>query len=142
MAFHPYITFGGNCREAFSHYQEVFGGELVLLPWSEAPSPDEIPPERRDQLMHASLQIGDDLLMASDHMGEGEFQGVQGTNVCCTVPDADEAKRVFTALADGGTVVMPLEPTFFSPMFGMCVDRFGTPWIIDTDAPDGFTPDA
>jgi PhnB protein len=52
-----------------------------------------------------------------------------------TVGDVAAAKRVFEALADGGTVTMPIEPTFWSPMFGMCVDRFGTPWMISAEAP-------
>lgn len=141
MAFHPYLMFGGNCREAFTYYQEVFGGELVLLPLSEAPGGDDaVPAEQADLIMHAALTYDDHLLMASDDIGNDDFHGVHGMNVCYSAPDVDDAKRVFTALADGGAVTMPLEETFFSPMFGMCIDRFGTPWMIDTDAPEGYTP--
>ncbi len=135
MAFHPYLNFGGNCREAFTRYQEIFGGELVLLPMSEMPSDQPLPPEQADLIMHAALTFEGHLLMASDDP-TGNFKGVQGMYVNYTVADVAEAQRVFTALADGGEVTMPLEETFWSPMFGMCVDRFGTPWMIDTEAPE------
>jgi PhnB protein len=135
MAFHPYLTFGGNCREAFTRYQEIFGGELVLLPMSEMPSDQPAPPDQADLIMHAALTFEGHLLMASDDP-TGNFQGVQGMHVNYTVPDVAEAERVFEALADGGEVTMPIAETFWSPMFGMCIDRFGTPWMVDAGAPE------
>ena len=135
MAFHPYLFFGGNCREAFTRYHELFGGDLVLLDMTAAP-PDARPPGVDPSLIiHAALKIGDALVMASDDLATDSFGPVQGMQVNYSTADAADAKRVFDALADGGQVKQPLGPTFFSPAFGMCIDRFGTPWMISTDAP-------
>ena len=135
MAFHPYLNFGGNCREAFTRYQEIFGGELVLMPMSDMPSDQPVPPDQANLIMHAALTFDGDLLMASDDP-TGGFKGVQGMYVSYAVADVTEAERVFEALADGGTVTMPLAETFWSPRFGMCVDRFGTPWMVNAEAPE------
>ena len=135
MAFHPYLTFGGNCREAFTRYQEIFGGELVLLPMSDMPSDEPVPPDQADLIMHGALTFDGHLLMASDDP-TGTFNGVRGMHVNYAVADVAEAERVFGALADGGQVTMPLEETFWSPRFGMCVDRFGTPWMVNAEAPE------
>jgi PhnB protein len=136
MAFRPYLAFAGNCREAFTRYQQVFGGELVLLTMDDAPADAGPPPDdmKPDAIMHAALTLGDDLLMGGDAMSD--FDGtVNGMCVNYSVADAAEAKRVFDALAEGGTVQSPLAETFFSPAFGMCTDRFGTPWMIMAEAP-------
>jgi PhnB protein len=135
MAFHPYLFFGGNCREAFTRYQEIFGGELVLLSGKDVPSEEPVPAAHADMIIHAALKIDDNLLMASDDPTAESFGPVQGMQVNFNTADVNEAKRVFEALADGGDVTAPIAETFFSPMFGMCVDRFGTPWMISTDAP-------
>lgn len=137
MAFRPYLAFAGNCREAFTRYQEVFGGELVLLTMADAPADAGPPPPgaKPDAIMHAALMAGDQLLMGADDPS-GNFDGrVDGMCVNCSVADTTEAKRVFDALAEGGQVQMPMGETFFSPAFGMCTDRFGTPWMVMTDAP-------
>ena len=135
MAFHPYLYFGGNCRDAFTRYQEIFGGEHVLLRMKDVPAGEPVPAGQADLIMHAALKVGDDLLMASDDPTTDSFGPVQGMQVNYAVGDVDEAKRVFEALADGGQVTLPAAATFWSPMFGMCVDRFGTPWMISADAP-------
>ena len=135
MAFHPYLFFGGNCREAFTRYQEIFGGELVLLPMSDAPSDEPVPAAQADLIMHAALQIDDHLLMASDDPTTDSFGPVQGMQVSYSVADVDEAKRVFEGLAEGGTVTQPVIETFFSPAWGMVTDRFGTPWMVGADQP-------
>src|SRR3954447_15251451 len=129
MAFLPYLFFGGNCRDAFTQYQEIFGGELTLLTMKDVPG-DEPPADQADFIIHAALKIGDDLLMASDDPTTDSFGPVQGMMVSYDAADATDAKRVFDALAEGGTPTQPLEPTFFSEAFGMCTDRFGTPWMI------------
>ena len=134
MAFHPYLYFGGNCREAFTRYQEIFGGELFLMAMKDAPDM-QIQPGQEDLIMHAALMLGDDLLMASDDPTTDKFGPVQGMQVNYSVADVDEAKRAFEALVEGGNVTLPIAPTFFSPMFGMCVDRFGTPWMVSAEAP-------
>ena len=137
MAFYPYLAFAGNCREAFTRYKEVFGGELVLLTMGDAPPDAGAGPEGADPngIMHAALTVGDGLLMGADDLS-GSFKGtVNGMCVNYGVADPKEAKRVFDALAKGGDVQMPMGETFFSPAFGMCTDKFGTPWMIMADAP-------
>ena len=135
MPFHPYLFFGGNCREAFTRYQEIFGGDLQIMTMKDVPSDEPVPPEQADVVMHASLTFGDNLLMASDDATTDSFGPVQGMMVAYSVGDVGEAKRVFEALAEGGTATQPLIETFFSPAFGMCVDRFGTPWMVTAEAP-------
>lgn len=135
MSFHPYLFFGGNCREAFTRYQEIFGGELALLAMKDVPSDEPPPAAQADLIIHAALTGDDAILMGSDDPTTDAFGPVQGMQVTYAVADAADAKRVFDALADGGQVTAPIGPTFFSPMFGMCVDRFGTPWMVNTNAP-------
>jgi PhnB protein len=135
MAFHPYLFFGGNCREAFTRYQEIFGGELVLLTAKDMPSEEPVPAEHADMIMHAALMGADQLLMASDDPTTDNFGPVRGMQVNYTTPEVAEAKRVFEALAEGGEITLPIAETSWSPAFGMCIDRFGTPWMISADAP-------
>jgi len=134
MPVHPYLMFSGTCREAFTRYQEVFGGELVLLTMAEMPGGDPVPAEQADLIMHAALKGDDHLLMASDDP-TGDGGPVKGVQVNYSAGDPDRARRVFEALADGGQVTMALAATFWSPLFGMCVDRFGVPWMVNVEAP-------
>jgi PhnB protein len=135
MAIHPYLFFGGNCREALTRYQEIFGGELVLLTMKDMPSEEQMPGADADLIMHAALTFDDNLLMASDDPTTDGFGPVQGMQVSYGVPDVAEAERVFEALAEGGQVTLPIAPTSWSPRFGMCVDRYGTPWMVSADVP-------
>jgi PhnB protein len=134
MAFHPYLFFGGNCREAFTRYAEVFGGELVLIRGGDMPEGEQMPGDP-ELIAHAALMIGGDLLMGSDDPTTENFGPVQGMQVNFDAPDTDTATKVFDGLAAGGTVHVPLGPVSFSPLFGMCVDRFGTPWMITVADP-------
>ena len=137
MALRPYLAFAGNCRAAFTRYQEIFGGELALLTMADAP-PDAGPPPpgtSADGIMHAALMSTVGLLMGADDLSGSFRGGVQGMCVNCELDDAGEAKRVFDALAEGGQVQMPLGETFFSSAFGMCVDRFGTQWMVSLPTP-------
>lgn len=136
MDFHPYLAFAGNARAAFTRYQELFGGELVLLTAADVPPDAGYEVQNPDLVLHAALTTDDSLLMGADDPS-GSFDGEnRGTCVNCTVADAAEAKRVFDALAEGGLVQLPLGETFFSPAFGMCTDRFGTPWMVVAAAPE------
>jgi PhnB protein len=135
MSFHAYLFYGGNCREAFTRYHEIFGGELFLMPMSEVPEGPPVPDGQADLIIHGALTLeGGGLLMASDDP-TADGGPVKGISVSYTSKDAGEAKRVFDALAAGGEVTAPLSETFFSPLFGMCVDRYGIPWMINTEAP-------
>jgi PhnB protein len=135
MAFYPYLNFAGNCRAAFNRYQEILGGELVLLPMSEIPTDEPVPEDQSDLIAHAALMIEDGgLLMGSDV--PGDFDGMRGVYVNYSLLDTAEAERVFKELADGGEIEMPIGETFWSPRFGICVDRFGTPWMVNAQAPE------
>ena len=131
MTFRPYLAFAGNAREAFTRYQEIFGGELEIMTMSDAP-PGVAPPadSNPDAVMHAALTTDDGLLMGADDPTGGFDGKTSGMCLNCTLPDAATAQRVFAGLADGGEVQMPIGETFFSPAFGMCIDRFGTPWMV------------
>jgi PhnB protein len=135
MPFRPYLFFGGNCREAFTRYKEIFGGELTLLAMKDVPG-EAPPPELADVIVHAGLTVGDEPLMGSDDPMNTDFGPVQGMMVTYEAPDLDDANRVFAALAEGGTVTQELIPTFFSTGFGMCTDRFGTPWMVVAPDPN------
>ena len=137
MSFTPYLNFAGNCREAFTRYQEIFGGELTILDASSMPAAEGAPPPPRpDAVLHAALVTAKgELLMASDVWDVDTFPGVHGTYVNYSSGDVDEIKRVFEALLEGGEVEMGLESTFFSPAFGVLRDRFGTLWMVNADAP-------
>src|SRR3954452_24548184 len=108
MAFLPYLFFGGSCRDAFTQYQQIFGGELTLLSMKDMPG--EAPPaDKADFIIHAALKIGDNVLMASDDPMTDSFGPVQGMMVSYDAADATDAARVFDALAEGGTPTEPLQ---------------------------------
>lgn len=136
MSFHPYLFFGGNCRAAFTRYHEIFGGELTLLTMADVPG--ETPPaEQADLIIHAAVVGEGQLLMGSDDPMHSDLGPVQGMMVNHSCPTVAEARRVFDALAEGGQVTQEMTEAFFSPGFGMCVDRFGTPWMITVDEAGG-----
>lgn len=131
MSVSPYVFFSGTCAAAFQRYQEVFGGEAQIMTMADAPPGSGMPGVDPHFVMHASLPIGDGLLMGSDDP-TGDGGPMTGIAVTYTAPDAQVARTVFDALADGGVVTMPFEATFWSRGFGTCTDRFGVPWMIDT----------
>jgi PhnB protein len=136
MAFQPYLFFSGaTCREAMQHYQRVFGGELEIMINAEAPEGDRMPGAPDDAVMHASLQLPDGSLMASDDP-TGDDGPKYGVAVYWGTTDVAEAERVFAGLAEGGEVHMPMEEVFWSPRFGHCRDRFGIQWMIAAEPAD------
>lgn len=132
MSFHAYVFFSGDCAAAFERYHEVFGGELNLMRNGDAPPDARMPGTDDSVVMHASLKVGDGLLMGSDDPS-GDAGPKVGFSVSYTAPNIATANRVFADLADGGQVTMPIQSTFWAPAFGMVVDRFGVPWMIDTE---------
>lgn len=138
MSFHPYVFFSdGTCREAFEHYHQIFGGDLQIMANADAPTEeDRMPGAEPHHVMHASITIGDALLMGSDDP-TGDGGPKNGVAVSYTAPDAQEGKRVFEALAEGGETFMSFEPTFWSPGFGSCLDRYGVNWMVDTAGSPG-----
>ena len=134
MALYPYLFFPNTARAAMTRYQEILGGELEIMTAAELPPGEETPFEAPDDLViNAALSFGDgDLLMASDDP-TGDGDGVKGASLNITLADQAEARRIFEALAEDGTIHMPLGPTFWSPLFGTCVDRFGVAWMVNVD---------
>lgn len=135
MAFHPYLFFGGSCREAFTRYQEVFGGELTLLTSADMPAEEQMPGAAPDAIMHAAITTADGALLMGSDDPTADRVTVQGIQVNVSVSGVDEVTRIFNALAEGGRVDAPLGPTSWAAAFGMCTDRFGIPWLLTTDEP-------
>lgn len=128
----PYLSFGGHCEEALEFYKKALGAQTdMLMRFSESPEPlpeCTLKPGYENKIMHCSFRIGDTIIMASD--GCGEPLNFSGISLSLAVDSEAEAQKAFTALADGGTVTMPLGKTFWSPCFGMIKDRFGLGWMI------------
>ncbi|HJU18453.1 MAG TPA: VOC family protein [Stellaceae bacterium] len=133
MLVTPYLSFDGQCEAAFKFYERYLNGNLVaLLTYGDSPMADQVPPERRGKIMHARLALGDAVLMGGD-CPQGQYRVPQGFTVTLGIDDPDEAERVFTALSEGGSVQMPLQETFWAARFGMLIDRFGIPWMINCE---------
>jgi PhnB protein len=131
MKVNPYIFFNGNCEEAFKYYARVTGGKIqAMMPHGGTPAESHVPAEWKTKIMHASMTIGDTALMASD-APPGHYQKPQGFSVSLNVTEAAEGERIFNALADGGKVNMPYAKTFWAAGFGMLVDRYDIPWMIN-----------
>ena len=129
-----YLTFDGNAAQAMRFYEQVLHGKLEMM-MTMAQAPDDacadLPRDAQDRIMHAALSFGGGMLMASDTFPGQPYEGMKGFGVALSLPSVDEAKRVFEAFADGGNVQVPLAPTFWAEVFGMVVDRFGTPWLVN-----------
>jgi PhnB protein len=128
----PYLNFDGTCREAFEFYAQLLGGELEIITHGESPVADEVPPEMHDAILNAYLKAGDFEIMASDAPPE-HHQPMTGVYVSLHLGDPAEGERIWNALMEGGRVDMPYEPTFWAAGFGMGVDRFGTPWMVNVE---------
>jgi PhnB protein len=135
MRLNPYLTFDGQCEAAFRFYEGCLGGKIVMMmTYGESPLADQAPPGWRGKVLHATLALGDQVLAGADAPPE-HYQKPQGFSVALDVDDAAEAGRIFEALAEDGAVQMPLQETFWALRFGMVVDRFGTPWMINCGRP-------
>ena len=135
MKVQAYITFDGRCEEALEFYKKSIDAEVTsLMRWKESQDKDmKGPPGYEEKIMNAAFRIGETELMADDGMGDKttEFKGM---TLAIEVADDAEAKRVFTALGEGGNVSMPLAKTFWTSSFGMLTDKFGVPWMVNVAA--------
>ena len=124
----PYLAFDGNAKEAMEFYKDVFGGELRINTFGEYGNPD---PAMADKTMHAQLEGGGVTLMASD--SPPEMGRTVGDNISLSLSgeDGDELRRYWDGLSAGGQVTMPLEQQVWGDEFGMLVDRFGVPWMVN-----------
>ena len=126
-----YLFFDGTCADAMRFYERTLGGKLeMMMTHAESPMADKTPPGSADRIMHARVAVDGGTLMASDSMAGQPYAGMKGFSLSLIYPTVADAKRVFNALAAGGSVTMPMEKTFWAEAFGMLVDRFGTPWMI------------
>jgi PhnB protein len=133
MQVQQYLFFDGRCEEAIEFYKSTLGAKVdMLMRYKDSPDPvpaEHMPAGGENMVMHASMRIGDSTVMASDGQAKGrpEFKGF---SLSVDARDESEAKRIFSALGQGGQVQMPLGKTFFSPSFGMVADRFGVSWMV------------
>jgi len=135
MQLNPYLIFNGQCRAAFEFYERVLGGKITgMQTQGDSPMADQTPAAQRDAILHARLEVGDEVLMGSDS-GPEPVEKTQGFSVSLTVEKAPDADRIFNALAEGGKVNMPIQETFWATRFGMLVDRFGIPWMVNCNRP-------
>jgi PhnB protein len=133
MHLNPYLTFNGQCEAAFKFYQQCLGGKIeMMLNHADSPMADQVPSDWRNKIMHARMTVGDQLLMGSDAPPE-HYEAPKGFSVSIGVTDPADAERIFSALAANGTVRMALQQTLWAVRFGMLVDRFGIPWMINCE---------
>jgi PhnB protein len=133
MKLCPYLNFNGQCAEAFAIYAKCFGGTITFTQkFGESPMKDQVPADWHDKIMHTTLTIGDHVLFGAD-APPAHYARPQGIQVSISIGDAAEGERIFKALAENGTIAMPFEKTFWSKGFGMVVDRFGIPWMVNCE---------
>ena len=135
MKTNLHLGFQGKCDEAFSFYEKVFGAKRqITMKYSDAPAGTPVPPDAKDLVMHTALPVGGITLMGADAPpGRGKAMG--GFEISIEDPDQATVKRIFDALSQGGSVFMPLAATFWSPLFGMCTDKFGVGWMVSVPGP-------
>jgi PhnB protein len=135
MRLNTYLHIDGKCEEAFRFYERCLGGKIeFLLRYGESPMAEQTPAEWRDKVMHVRLVQGDNMLMGDD-CPPGLEEPMKGFSLSIIVQDPTEAERLFAALGEGGSVRMPMQETFWASRFGMLVDRFGTPWMVNCEKP-------
>lgn len=126
-----YLTFNGNCAKAMKFYEQCLGGELVMMPFSEAPMPEM--KNMKDRVMHARLTKGNATLMASDTMPNHPFTPGNNFSVSVDCESDGEVDKFFHALSAGGKTTMAPEDTFWGARFAMCTDQFGVQWMFNHD---------
>jgi PhnB protein len=133
MPLNPYLSFNGQCEEAFTMYQRVLGGKITaMFPHEGTPAAEHVPPEWRKKIMHAQLVLDGHILMGAD-TPPNHYEKPRGFSVTAGIADPKEAERVFQGLSEGGKVMMPIAETFWADRFGILVDRFGIPWMVNCE---------
>jgi PhnB protein len=133
MQLNPYLLFNGQCEAAFKFYAQCLGGKIeAMLPHAGTPAEKHSPPEWRDKILHACLNVNGQMLMGSD-APPPHYEPPKGFSVSLQLKDPAAAERIFNTLVEQGTVKMPFQQTFWAYRFGMLVDRFGIPWMINCE---------
>jgi len=133
-AVNPYLTFNGNCEEAFDFYKSVFGGEFAMKSrFGEMPSEQNCSAAEANKIMHVALPIGkDSILMGSDQPdGYGPLNAGNNFNIAVSPDSEEQATSIFNGLSGGGQVIMPMEKTFWGAYFGMLKDKYGIQWMVN-----------
>lgn len=132
MQISPYLSFKGDCEEAFKFYENHLGAKIeAVFRYGESPMANTVPADWQGKVMHGSIRIGEQLLMGAD-MAEN-YQAPQGISLSLHMKNAGESEALFAALADGAQVLLPLQKTFWAERFGMLIDRFGIPWMLNCE---------
>src|ERR1700683_1127922 len=125
-----HLNFTGTCTEAFAFYEKTFSSKIqMIMTYGQGPEGMPVPPEMKDKVMHMSMPLGSALLMGCDAPPD-KTSPIGGFQISLSLTDEAEVKRLYAALSEGGSVQMPLMKTFWSPLFGMCTDRFGVAWMV------------
>jgi PhnB protein len=133
MQMTAYLSFKGDCEAAFQFYQQHLGGQPgAIFRYGGTPLADSVPADWSDKVMHGSVTVGGQLLMGGD-VAPDRYEAPRGFSLSLEVKQPADAERIFDELAKGGRVLMPLEKTFWASRFGMVVDRFGIPWMINCE---------
>jgi PhnB protein len=136
MQVNPYLLFPGQCEAAFKFYANILGGKIeALLTYEGTPAAGHAPPDLLKKILHARLRLGDTVLMGSDSPPD-RYKKPEGFSVALQIKQPAEAERIFHALAENGMVQMPIQETFWAARFGMLVDQFDIPWMINCDRPE------
>jgi PhnB protein len=133
MKLNSYLTFNGQCEAAFKFYEQCLGGKIVaMVTHVGTPAEEQVPAEWRNKILHARLIVGEEVLMGSDAPPD-RYEESKGFSVTVGIDDPTDAERIFDALAKNGTVKMPIQKTFWAVRFGMLVDQFGIPWMVNCE---------
>jgi PhnB protein len=131
MQVNPYLHYNGNCEEALNFYVKAIGAKIdVIMHVEGSPAAEQMPPSMAKKVLHGQISVDGEVIMASDAPPD-YFEKMQGMSVCLQIEDPADGAKVFAALSEGGTIKMPFGATFWSKGFGMCVDKFGAPWMIN-----------
>lgn len=140
MTANIYLTFNGNCREAFEFYKSALGGDFSYVgTFEEMPPQEDMPPlpdSEKDKIMHMSLPISEETVLMGSDTSEVFGEPVKfGNNfsISINIESNEEADEIFNKLAEGGKVTMPMDKTFWSPYFGMLTDKYGVNWMVNVD---------
>jgi PhnB protein len=130
MKLHPYLNYGGNCKQAFEFYEQHLGGKITtMMTHRDQPDPASVSPDWKDAILYAHMTIGETELMAND-VPPDRFEPMRSAYLSLAVDSIDEAERIHGLLADGGQILLPMQETFFAHRFSMLRDKFGTSWMI------------
>ena len=133
MQIATHLSFKGDCEAAFKFYEESLGAQRgPIFRYAGSPVADQAPDGWQDKIMHGSITLGEQTLMGADVAPE-QYETPKGFSISLQIKSTAHAERIFQDLAKEGRVVMPLEKTFWAERFGMVVDRFGIPWLINCE---------